>query len=80
MTFSREFVNRHANGTPPLCPAPGAHSKRLAFFDETWTKTNMAPLPGWSPLGQRLLAKVPYVHWNTMTFIAALRHDRIEAP
>jgi putative transposase len=80
VTFSREFVNRHANGTPPLCPAPGAHSKRLAFFDETWTKTNMAPLPGWSPLGQRLLAKVPYVHWNTMTFIAALRHDRIEAP
>jgi transposase len=23
---------------------------------------------------------VPYGHWNTMTFIAALRHDRIDAP
>jgi transposase len=54
--------------------------KRLVFIDETWTKTNMAPLRGWSPRGQRLLAKVPYGHWNTMTFLAALRHDRIEAP
>lgn len=53
---------------------------RLVFLDETWTKTNMAPLRGWSPQGQRLPAKVPYGHWNTMTFIAALRHDRIEAP
>jgi transposase len=40
----------------------------------------MAPLRGWSPQGERLRAKVPYGHWNTMTFIAALRHDRIEAP
>jgi putative transposase len=54
--------------------------KRLVFLDETWTKTNMAPLRGWSPKGQRLRAKVPFGHWNTMTFIAALRHDRIEAP
>ena len=40
----------------------------------------MAPLRGWAPRGERLPAKVPYGHWNTMTFIAALRHDRIEAP
>lgn len=40
----------------------------------------MAPLRGWAPVGQRLRAKVPYGHWRTMTFIAALRHDRIEAP
>lgn len=26
------------------------------------------------------MGKVPYGHWNTMTFIAASRHDRIEAP
>jgi hypothetical protein len=32
----------------------------------------MAPLRGWAPLGQRLHAKVPYGHWKTMTFIAAL--------
>ena len=50
------------------------------FIDETWTKTNMAPLRGWGPRGQRLVAKVPWGHWNTTTFIAALRVDRIEAP
>lgn len=53
---------------------------RLVFVDETWAKTNMAPLRGWAPVGQRLSAKVPYGHWRTMTFIAALRHDRIDAP
>jgi transposase len=53
---------------------------RLVFIDETWTKTNMAPLRGWAPCGQRLKAKVPYGHWKTMTFLAALRHDRIDAP
>jgi putative transposase len=52
----------------------------LVFIDETWTKTNMAPLRGWAPKGQRLRSKVPYGHWNTMTFLAALRQDRIEAP
>ena len=40
----------------------------------------MAPLRGWAERGVRLPGKVPYGHWNTMTFIAALRHDRIEAP
>jgi len=40
----------------------------------------MAPLRGWAPVGQRLHAKVPYGHWKTMTFIAALRCDRIDAP
>ena len=40
----------------------------------------MAPLRGWAPRGQRLRAKAPYGHWKTMTFLAALRHDRVEAP
>ncbi len=53
---------------------------RLVFIDETWTKTNMAPLRGWAPRGKRLTAKVPHGHWKTMTFVAALRHDRIDAP
>ena len=30
--------------------------------------------------GQRLHAKVPHGHWKTLTFLAALRHDRIDAP
>jgi transposase len=53
---------------------------RLVFIDETWTKTNMAPLFGWSPRGQRLKAKVPHRRWKTMTFLAALRHDCVDAP
>jgi putative transposase len=53
---------------------------RLVFIDETWTKTNMAPLRGWAPVGQRIRAKVPHGHWKTMTFLAALRHDGITAP
>jgi putative transposase len=52
----------------------------LVFIDETWTKTNMAPLRGWAPVGSRLRAKIPHGHWKTLTFLAALRHDRIDAP
>ena len=54
--------------------------ERLVFIDETWTRTDMAPLRGWAPRGQRLVGKVPHGRWKTMTFLAALRHDRIEAP
>jgi transposase len=54
--------------------------QRLVFIDETWVKTNMTPLRGWGARGRRLLAQAPYGHWRTMTFLAALRHDRIDAP
>ena len=40
----------------------------------------MASLRGWAPRGQRLKAKVPHGRWKTMTFLGALRHDRVEAP
>jgi hypothetical protein len=40
----------------------------------------MAPLRGWAPRGQRFVAKVPHRRWKTMTFVAALRLDRIDAP
>jgi len=53
---------------------------RLVFIDETWTKTNLAPLRGWAPRGQRLKAPVPQGHWTTLTFLAALRQDRLDAP
>jgi transposase len=55
-------------------------AKRLVFIDETWTRTDMAPLRGWAPRGSRLVAKVPHGRWKTMTFLAALRYDRIDAP
>ena len=50
------------------------------FIDETWAKTNMTPLRGWCRRGERLKAKAPFGRWKTMTFIAALRCDRIDAP
>ena len=54
--------------------------RRLVFIDETWAKTNMTRLRGWAPRGRKLLAKAPQGHWRTLTFLAALRHDRIDAP
>lgn len=53
---------------------------RLVFVDETWVKTNMTALRGWAPRGQRLRAKLPYGHWKTLTFVGALKADRIIAP
>ncbi len=58
----------------------GIDPKRLVFIDETWIKTNMAPLRGWGLRGKRLKAMVPHGHWKTLTFLAALRCDRIAAP
>jgi transposase len=50
------------------------------FIDETWTKTNMTRPLGRAACGQRLIADVPYGHWQTSTFIAALRADGLIAP
>jgi transposase len=50
------------------------------FIDETWAKTNMTRTHGRSRRGERLVAKVPHGHWQTLTFLAALRADRIDAP
>lgn len=40
----------------------------------------MAPLRGWAPRGERLPGAAPFGNWKTLTFIAALRCDRIAAP
>ena len=53
---------------------------RLVFLDETWAKTNMTRRHGRCARGRRLIAKVPHGHWRTLTFLAALRCDRIDAP
>jgi transposase len=54
--------------------------KHLVFIDETWAKTNMTRTHGRCARGKRLVAKVPHGRWRTLTFLAALRHDRIDAP
>jgi transposase len=53
---------------------------RLVFLDETWIKTNMAPLRGWGPKGKRLRGLAPHGHWRTLTFLGALRCDQLTAP
>jgi hypothetical protein len=58
----------------------GLDPQRLVFIDETWIKTNMAPLRGWAPKGTRLRGFAPHGHWRTMTFSGALRYDRLAAP
>lgn len=50
------------------------------FLDETWVKTNMTRRYGRSRCGERLVAKVPYGHWKTTTFMAGLRTSGWIAP
>jgi transposase len=40
----------------------------------------MTPIRGWSRRGDKLVARAPFGRWRTLTFLAALRHDRIDAP
>ena len=58
----------------------GLDPRRRVFIDETWIKTNMSPLRGWGPKGRRLRGFAPYGHWRTLTFLGALRCDRLAAP
>ena len=54
--------------------------KRLVFIDETWIRTNMAPLRGWGAKGKRLIGFAPHGRWKTLTFLGALRLDQLTAP
>jgi len=40
----------------------------------------MARLYGRSPRGERVIGRAPHGHWQTTTFLAGLRHDRVVAP
>jgi transposase len=53
---------------------------RLVFLDETAVTTNMVRLRGRAPRGVRVIDRVPLGEWKTITFIAALRHNKMTAP
>ena len=53
---------------------------RLVFIDETAVSTNMARLKGRAARGVRLIGRVPLGEWKTITFVAALRHNKMTAP
>ena len=46
----------------------------LVFVDET-ANTKMVRLSGRCPRGERLIGRVPQGHWETITFVAALRRN-----
>lgn len=64
----RERASRHPDPT------------RLIFIDETWIKTNMAPIRGLGPKGERLVGFAPDGRWHMLTFRAALRIDALTEP
>jgi transposase len=53
---------------------------RLVFLDETAVTTSMVRLRGRAPRGMRVIGRVPLGAWKTITFIAAMRHDKMTAP
>jgi transposase len=50
------------------------------FVDETWASTNMTRSHGRCPVGERLVMDVPHGHWQTTTFVAALRAEGLTTP
>lgn len=61
-------------------PAMRAQPRRRVFIDETSVRTNMAPLRGRAPKGQRLNASTPFGRWRSQTFIAGLTMEALIAP
>ena len=59
---------------------PSFDPARLVFIDETGTSTAMARLRGRAKRGHRVIGRVPWGHWKTMTFVAGLRRGAITAP
>jgi transposase len=53
---------------------------RLVFIDETAVSTNLVRLRGRAPRGIRLVGRAPFGEWETVTFVAALRHNKLTAP
>src|SRR5260370_33078718 len=52
----------------------------LVLIDETAVSTNMVRLYGRGPRGARVIDDVPQGTRKTITFVAALRHDKMVAP
>lgn len=55
-------------------------SDHLLFIDETGASTKMARLYGRARRGRRVVGRVPWGHWKTVTLVAALRQDGLVAP
>ena len=58
----------------------GMDAEKLVFIDETWLKTNMTRPRGRALKGKRLVEYVPFGHWQTTTYVGALRSTGMTAP
>jgi transposase len=59
---------------PRLDPA------KLVFVDESGASTKMARLYGRAKRGRRVVGRIPWGHWKTVTFAAGMRLDGFAAP
>ena len=57
----------------------GCLIRGVDFIDETSVNTNMTRPCGRGPRGERVVGRVPFAAWKTLTFVAALRCDRMTA-
>ena len=71
-----ELTNRHGG---QVSVQPWIDPDRLALLNETDVTTKMTKHHGRCRIGKRLVSPVSYGHWTTLTLIAALRNDRIDA-
>lgn len=65
---------RWMSDQPRLDPA------KLVFVDETGASTKMARLYGRAKRGRRVVGRIPWGHWKTVTFVAGVRLDGFTAP
>jgi transposase len=85
---SKKIVHASEQERPDVAEARAAWKEqqlaldpaRLVFIDETGTSTSMARLRGRAKRGRRVIGRVPWGHWKTMTFVAGLRQGAITAP
>jgi transposase len=54
--------------------------EKLVFLDETWATTNLTRSHGRALKGCRCIGSAPLGDWQTTTFVAGLRHQRLTAP
>jgi transposase len=55
-------------------------TSHLVFLDETSVNTNMTRTYGRAARGKRVIGRVPFGAWKTLTVVAALRCDAMTAP
>ena len=58
---------------------PTMEVEKLVFIDETWTSTNLTRRYGRAAKGRRCIDAAPHGHWQTTTFVGALRCRRLTA-